>query len=165
MALRGAIIAKYVPYGGRNFKDRSGTKLQIIKHFKPSKHSETAIPSAFYSFPCLISFTRISRGQSHHKSGSLNNKYEYHSKHPKLPANVRTPSVTSSEPLPKGPENPSGATADFWPGPPRPPQRSAARPRRHGLSQPQNAAASRLGRRGCDADGGAAAAAVEKQSV
>ena len=36
------------------------------------------IPSAFYSFH-LISFTRISRGPSHHKSGSLNNKYEYHS--------------------------------------------------------------------------------------
>ena len=52
-----------------------------------------------------------------------------------------------------------------WPRPPWPPQRSAARPRRRGLSQPQNAAASRLGRRGCDADSGAAAAAVEKQSV
>ena len=30
----------------------------------------------------------------------------------KSPANVRTPSVTSSEPLPKRPENPSRATAD-----------------------------------------------------
>ena len=72
------------------------------------------IPSAFYSFH-LISFTRISRGQSHHKSGSLNNKYEYRStsqsKARKSPANVRTPSVTSSEPLPKRPENPSRATA------------------------------------------------------
>ena len=74
------------------------------------------IPSAFYSFH-LISFTRISRGQSHHKSGSLNNKYEYHStsqsKERKSAANVRTPSVTSSEPLAKRPENPSGATAAF----------------------------------------------------
>ena len=69
------------------------------------------IPSAFYSFH-LISFTRISRGQSHHKSGSLNNKYEYHST---SQSNVRTPSVTSSEPLAKGPENPSGATADCGP--------------------------------------------------
>ena len=51
------------------------------------------------------------------------------------------------------------------PHPPWPPQRSAARPRRHGLSEPPNAAPSSLGRRGCDADGGAAAAAVEKQSV
>ena len=32
-----------------------------------------------------------------------------------------------------------------WPRPPWPPQRSAARPRRHGLSEPQNAAASSLG--------------------
>ena len=32
-----------------------------------------------------------------------------HSK--KSPANVRAPSITSSEPLPKRPENPSGATA------------------------------------------------------
>ena len=72
------------------------------------------IPSAFYSFH-LISFTRISRGPSHHKSGSLNNKYEYHSTSQstarKSPANVRTPSITSSEPLPKRPENPSEATA------------------------------------------------------
>ena len=72
------------------------------------------IPSAFYSFH-LISFTRISRGPSHHKSGSLNNTYEYHStsqsKERKSAANVRAPSVTSSEPLPKRPENPSGATA------------------------------------------------------
>ena len=72
------------------------------------------IPCAFYSFH-LISFTRISRGPSHHKSGSLNNEYEYHSTSQstarKSPANVRTPSVTSSEPLPKRLENPSGATA------------------------------------------------------
>ena len=72
------------------------------------------IPSAFCSFH-LISFTRISRGPSQHKSGSLNNKYEYHSTSQstarKSAANVRTPSVTSSEPLPKRPENPSRATA------------------------------------------------------
>ena len=52
-----------------------------------------------------------------------------------------------------------------WPRPPWPPQRSAARPRRHGRSQPRNAAPSSLGRRGCDAEGGAAATAVEKQGV
>ena len=51
------------------------------------------------------------------------------------------------------------------PRPPWPPQRSAARPRRHGLSEPPHAAPCCLGRRGCDADGGAAAAAVEKQSI
>ena len=52
-----------------------------------------------------------------------------------------------------------------WPRPPWPPQRSAARPRERGLSEPPHAAPSSLGRRGCDADSGAAAAAVEKQSV
>ena len=41
-----------------------------------------------------------------------------------------------------------------WPRPPWPPQRSAARPRRHGLPQPPDAAPCCLGRRGCDADGG-----------
>ena len=65
--------------------------------------------------PCLIFYTRIATGPSQHKSGSLNNKYEYHStsesKTRKSAANVRAPSVTSSEPLPKRPENPSGATA------------------------------------------------------
>ena len=44
----------------------------------PVNTRDHVIPSAFYSFH-LISFTRISRGQSHHKSGSLNKKYEYHS--------------------------------------------------------------------------------------
>ena len=38
--------------------------------------------------------------------------------------------------------------------PPWPQQRSAAQPRRRGLRQPPDAAPSRLGRRGCDADGG-----------
>ena len=41
-----------------------------------------------------------------------------------------------------------------WPRPPWPPQRSAARPRRRGLSQPPDAAPCCLGRRGCDAEGG-----------
>ena len=73
------------------------------------------IPSAFYSFH-LISFTRISRGPSHHKKWILKQQvYEYHSASQstarKSAANVRTPSVTSSEPLPKRPENPSEATA------------------------------------------------------
>ena len=51
------------------------------------------------------------------------------------------------------------------PRPQWPLQRSAARPRRHGPSQPRNPAPSGLGRRGCNAEGGAAATAVEKQSV
>ena len=45
----------------------------------------------------------------------LNSKYHStsQSKARKSPANVRTPSITSSEPRPKRPENPSGATAVF----------------------------------------------------
>ena len=83
----------------------------------------------------------------------------------KLPARVRTPCITSSEPLPKTIRKPfRGHGRICWPRPPWPPQRSAARPRRRGLSQPRHAAPWCLGRRGCDADGGAAAAAVEKQS-
>ena len=66
--------------------------------------------------PCLaISYIRISTGPSQHKSGSLNNKYGYHStsqsKERKSPAHVRTRSISSSEPLPKRPENSSGAKA------------------------------------------------------
>ena len=57
-------------------------------------------------------------------------------------------------PLPKQLENHQGHGGICWPRPPWPPQRSAARPRRHGRPEPQNAAQSRLGRRGCDADSG-----------
>ena len=51
------------------------------------------IPSSFYSIH-LISFARISRGPSTHKSGSLNNKYHSTSQSTaqKSPANVQTPS-------------------------------------------------------------------------
>ena len=63
----------------------------------------------------IISYTRISRGPSHHISRSLNNKYHSTSQSAarKSPAHVRTPSVTSPGPLPKRPENPSKATAVF----------------------------------------------------
>ena len=126
-------------------------------------------PRAFHSCPpCfVISYTRISRNQSHNKSGSLN-KYlsTSQSTAQKSAAHGRTPSVTSSEPLPKRPEKPfRGHGRRCWPRPPWPPQRSAAPPRRHGRAEPRHAAPSGLGRRGCDAEGGAAAAAIEKQSV
>ena len=99
-----ALLSKCVPHGDHNFKDKCGIKLKIIeKTFLKNQWTlwDHVIPSAFYSFH-LISFTRISRGQSHHKSGSLNNKYHStcQSTARKSAANVRTPSVTSSEPLP-----------------------------------------------------------------
>ena len=56
-----------------------------------------------------VHFLLVSRNKSQHKSGSLNNNYgasQNIPKHRKSPANVRTPSVISPEPLPKRPENP-----------------------------------------------------------
>ena len=64
----------------------------------------------------------------------------------KSPANVRNPSVISPEPLPKTTRKPfRGHGCICRPRPPWPPQRSAARPRRHGLCQPPHAAPSGLG--------------------
>ena len=127
------------------------------------------IPSAFYSFH-LISFTRISRGPSHHKSGSLNNKYEWHStsqsKERKSPAHVRTPSATSSEPLPKRPENSSGATAVVVGRVHRGPRRDQLLDH-GGMAFPSRQMQRRVASGAEDATrtAGTAAAAVEKQSV
>ena len=105
--------------------DSSAVKICSIKAITVSKFVSSSksfkkqwtlwdhvIPSAFYSFH-LISFTRISRGPSHHKSGSLNNKYEYHStsqsKERKSP--MSNPFRHLVRATPKRPENPSGATA------------------------------------------------------
>ena len=103
----------------RNKFASNQVKLKIATSLASGQSAPTSFCFPFHSClcpPCLaISYTRISRGPSHHKSGSLNNKYEYHSTSQstarKSAANVRTPSVTSSEPLPKRPENPSEATA------------------------------------------------------
>ena len=64
----------------------------------------------------LYQYHSISKFQDAHPSTKvdyLNSKYHStsQSKASKSPANVRTPSITSSEPRPKRPENPSGATA------------------------------------------------------
>jgi hypothetical protein len=66
-------------------------------------------------------------------------------------------------PLPKQLENHQGHGGICWPRPPWPPQRSAARPRRHGRSKPSHAAPSRLSTE--DATRTVAAAANKKQSV
>ena len=134
-----------------------------------SSHEHFEIPSAFYSFH-LISCTRISRGPSHYKSVSLNNKYGYHSasqsKSTKISCQCTNPFRHLVRATPKTTRKPfRGHGRSCWPRPSWPPQRSAARPRRRGRSVPPNAAPSGLGRRGCDADGGAAAAPVEKQGV
>ena len=87
---------------------------QIPNHktIQAIEHSATA---------CLLLLPLI----SYPKSGSLNNKYEYRSTSQstarKSPANVRTPSITSSEPLPKRPEN-QGHGRSCRPRPPRSPE-------------------------------------------
>ena len=103
----------------RNKFASNQVKLKIATSLASGQSAPTSFCFPFHSClcpPCLaISHTRIATGPSHHKSGSLDNKYGYHSTSQstarKSPANVRTPSVTSSEPLPKRPENPSEATA------------------------------------------------------
>ena len=142
----------------------------MIKSSKSSEHLSLHVPSTHVP-PCLvISFTRISRGPSTHKSGSLNNKYEYHStlsKHSrKISCQCTNPFHHLVRATPKTTRKPfRGHGRRCRPRPPWPLQRSAARPRRRGLPEPPNAAASGLGRRGCDAEGAAAATAVEKQGV
>ena len=116
----------------------------------------------------IISYTRISRRPSQHKSGLFKQQIPLNipKQSKKITCQctnpfhhlVRATAKTTRKPF-------RGHGRLRRPRPPWPPQRSAARPRRHGLPQPPYAAASSLGRRGCDADGGAAAAAVEKQSV
>ena len=90
-----------------------GSSSKWSKVPNPVNICDHVIPSAFYSmspmFGRVISFPRISIG--------LKQKYEYpyislsQSTAQKSAAHVRTPSVTSPEPLPKRPENPSEATA------------------------------------------------------
>jgi hypothetical protein len=72
------------------------------------------IPSAFYSVH-LISFNPNFKRPIPAQKVDLNNKYEYHSASQSTARkfNVPTPSITSSEPLPKRLENPSGAMAEF----------------------------------------------------
>ena len=116
----------------------------------------------------IISYTRISRRPSQHKSGLFKQQIPLNiPKHStKITCQCTNPFHHLVRATPKTTRKPFRGHGRFYrPRPPWPPQRSAARPRRRGLPQPPDAAPSRLGRRGCDAEGGAAAAAVEKQSV
>ena len=74
------------------------------------------IPSAFYSFH-LISFNPNFKRPIPSQKGILKQQVRIPLSIPKQsrksPANVRAPSITSSEPRPKRPENPSRATAVF----------------------------------------------------
>ena len=145
----------------------------MIKSSEPSQHLR---PRAFHSCPpCLvIYYTRISIGPSQQKSGSFNSKYRptCQSKSTEITCQCMNPFHHLVRASPKTTRKPSWGHGRFQghgrrcrPRPPWPPQRSAARTRRRGLAEPPHAAPSGLGRRGCDAEGAAAAAAVEKQSV
>ena len=119
---------------------------QAQNHFKETKPVNTLRPRN--SFCCLLvsshffypNFKRPIPSQKWilKQQAPLNIPKIPKAQHENQLAHVRTPSVTSSEPLPKRLENPSGATAGFAGNrvPPWPPQRSAARPRRHGRSEP-----------------------------
>ena len=126
---------------------------------------DSMLASSFHAcclpLPCLvISFTRISRGPSHYKSGSLNNKYHStsQSKSTEITCQCTNPFHHLARATPKTTRKFRGHGRVCWPRPAWPPQRSAARPWRHGLSQPRIAAPWSLGRRGCDAEEAAAAA-------
>ena len=108
---------------GQNNRNKFASN-QVTLKIATSLASLRLHPSAFHSthafalhvWPFLTpELQQAPIPSSHHKSGSLNNKGEYNSTSQstarKSAANVRTPSVTSSEPLPKRPENLSGATA------------------------------------------------------
>ena len=81
------------------------------------------------------------------KRGSCNSKYEYHSTTQSiaepLPSSRQRHSQNGPKTLPG--TRPRGHGHRRWPRPPWPSQRSAARPRRNGLSEPHIAAPSPLG--------------------
>ena len=115
----------------------------------PVNTRDHVIPSAFYSFH-LISFTRISRRPIPSQKWILKQQV-------RVPLNIRKHSTEIPCPCtnpfrhlvratPKTTRKPfRGHGRVRWPRPPWPPQRSAARPRRPGRSQPPHAAPSCLG--------------------
>ena len=151
------MLSKFVPYGDRNFKDRSGTKLQIIKP-EPSKHLRPRNSFCFLLVSSHFFYPNFKRPIPSQKwilkqqvRVPLNNP-----KHrTKISCQCTNPFHHLARATPKTTRKPfRGHGRLRRPRPPWPPQRSAARPRRPGLPEPPNAAPSGLGRRGCDAEGG-----------
>ena len=110
-----SLLSKFVPYGDHNFNGKCGIKHKIIKKTNPVN---TLRPRDSFCFLLVSSHFFYSNFKRPIPSqNTLNNKYKHHSTSQstarKSPANGRTPSITSSEPLPKRPENPSRATAVF----------------------------------------------------
>ena len=97
---------------------------QAQNNFKETKPVNTLRPRDSFCFlliSSLISFARISRGPSHHKSGSLNNKYEYHSTCQSTGENH----LPMDEPLPSPRQSHSQNDPKTLPGP-RPPSSAAS---------------------------------------
>ena len=147
-------------------QDPNHKTLQAIEHSATA--SLLLLSTHVFRPPCLvISYTQIPRGPSQHKSGLFKQQIPLNipKQSKKITCQCTNPFHHLVRATPKTTRKPfRGHGRIWWPRPPWPPQRSAARPRRHGPSQSPHAAPSRLGRRGY-ADGGAAAAAVEKQGV
>ena len=150
------------------FQRQMWDQAQNHQKNRSSAHFETTWFIAFYSFH-PISFTRSSRGPSHHKSGSLNNKYEYHSASQSTAENH----LPMYETLASSRQRHSQNDAKTLPGP-RPSLLAASTVAFAEIScsttsqwplWAAHCSAVTPRRRGCEADGGAAAAAVERQSV
>ena len=109
-----ALLSKFVPYGDHNFKDKCGIKHKIIKKINPVNTLRPRDSLCFLLVSSHFFYPNFERPIPAQKV-DLNNKYEYHSASQSTARkfNVPTPSITSSEPLPKRLENPSGAMAEF----------------------------------------------------
>ena len=147
----------------RNKFASNQVKLKIATSLASGQSASTSLCFPFHSClcpPCLaISHIRIAIGPSQHKSGSLKNKYEYHSTLSKHSTKISCQCTNPFHHLVRA--TPKTTRKPFWghgqicrSRPPGPLQRSAARPRRRGRSKPPDAAPCCLGRRGCDAEGG-----------
>ena len=109
-----ALLSKFVPYGDHNVKDKCGIKHKIIKKTNPVNTLRPRDSFCFLLVSSHFFYPNCNRPIPAQKV-DLNNKYEYHSASQSTARkfNVPTPSITSSEPLPKRLENPSGAMAEF----------------------------------------------------
>ena len=161
-----ALLSKFVPYGDHNFKDNCEIKLKIIEKTNPVNTLRPRdsfcflLGSSHFFYP---NFKRPIPAQKWILKQQVRVPLNIPKHSTKISCQCTNPFRHLVRATPKTTRKPfRGHGRVRRPRPPWPRQRSAARPRRRGL---QNAAPSSLGRRGYDAEGGAAAAAVEKQGV
>ena len=161
-----ALLSKFVPYSDHNFKDKCGIKHKIIKKTNPVN---TLRPRDSFCFLLVSShffypnFKRPIPLQESILKQQVRIPLSIPKHSTKISCQCTNPFRHLVRATPETREPFRGHGRRCWPRPPWPQQRSAARPRRRDRSEPPNAALSSLGRQGCDAESGAAAAAVEKQ--